>query len=99
VLLGADDIDGDLAEFDGYVNRSLPDAELDEFVGRLAERIATFDKHAIAETKHLVNIASLPPDSEILPEWGAFHRFVGADRVSGASLEVDGPRLPPARRS
>jgi enoyl-CoA hydratase/carnithine racemase len=29
VLLGADDIGGELAELYGYVNRSLPDAELD----------------------------------------------------------------------
>src|SRR5207237_8918953 len=29
VLLGADDIPGDLAERYGYVNRSLPDAEFD----------------------------------------------------------------------
>jgi len=77
VLLGADDIDGDLAERYGYVNRSLPDDELDEFVGGLAERIATFDKRAIAETKRLVNIASLPEDSEILPEWGAFIDSLG----------------------
>jgi enoyl-CoA hydratase/carnithine racemase len=72
VLLGADDIDGDLAELYGYVNRSLPDADLDAFVDRLANRIASFDKQAIAETKRLVNINSLPPDSEIAPEWDAF---------------------------
>ena len=72
VLLGADDLDGELAERYGYVNRSLPDAELDGFVDKLARRIATFDKRTIADTKHLVNIASLPPDSEIVPEWGAF---------------------------
>ena len=72
VLLGADDIGGDLAERYGYVNRSLQDAELDEFVDRLARRIAGFDKKAIAATKHLVDIASLPADSEIAPEWGAF---------------------------
>jgi enoyl-CoA hydratase/carnithine racemase len=72
VLLGADDINGELAELYGYVNRSLPDAELGGFVDRLAKRIALFDKQAIAETKRLANIASLPPDSEIAPEWEAF---------------------------
>ncbi|HEY9346496.1 MAG TPA: enoyl-CoA hydratase/isomerase family protein, partial [Inquilinus sp.] len=50
VLLGADDIPGDLAERYGYVNRALPDAELDVFVDALAQRIASFDKQAIAET-------------------------------------------------
>jgi enoyl-CoA hydratase/carnithine racemase len=72
VLLGADDVNGELAELYGYVNRSLPDSELDGFVTKLANRIASFDKQAIAETKRLANVASLPPDSEIAPEWDAF---------------------------
>jgi enoyl-CoA hydratase/carnithine racemase len=71
VLLGADDIYGALAERYGYVNRALPDAELDAFVDALATRIASFDKRAIAQTKNFVNIASLPPDAEIAPEWDA----------------------------
>jgi enoyl-CoA hydratase/carnithine racemase len=77
VLLGADDIGGDLAERYGYVNRSLPDAELDTFVDALATRIASFDKQAITETKHLVNLNSLPPDAEIAPEWDAFLASLG----------------------
>jgi enoyl-CoA hydratase/carnithine racemase len=77
VLLGADDIHGDLAERYGYVNRSLPDSELDGFVDALAMRIASFDKQAIADTKRLVDIASLPPDAEILPEWDAFLAALG----------------------
>ena len=72
VLLGADDVRGDVAELYGYVNRSLPDSELDAFVDALAMRIASFDKQAIAETKRLVNAASLPSDAEIAPEWDAF---------------------------
>src|SRR6266404_1808519 len=69
VLLGADDIPGDLAELYGYVNRSLPDSDLDAFVESLATRIASFDKQAISETKHFADVASLPPDFEIAPEW------------------------------
>src|SRR6267154_2291988 len=71
VLLGADDIRGDQAASYGYVNRSLPDAELDDFVDALANRIASFDKWAIANTKRLVNAASLPPDVEIAAGWDA----------------------------
>lgn len=85
VLLGADDIDGDLAELYGYVNRSLPDTELDGFVDALAVRIASFDKQAIAETKRLVDVASLPSDAEIVPEWDAFlaslHRPASQERI------------------
>jgi enoyl-CoA hydratase/carnithine racemase len=77
VLLGADDIPGDLAERYGYVNRSLPDAELDGFVEALAMRIASFDREAIAETKRLVDVASLPADLEIRPEWDAFIASLG----------------------
>ena len=71
VLLGSDDIGGDLAQAYGYVNRSLPDAELDGFVDALATRIASFDKWAIANTKRLVNAASLPLDVEIAAGWDA----------------------------
>jgi enoyl-CoA hydratase/carnithine racemase len=71
VLLGADDIGGDLAAAYGYVNRSLPDAELDGFVDALAERIASFDKWAIANTKRLVNAVDLPPDVELAAGWDA----------------------------
>lgn len=72
ILLGADDINGDLAEKYGYVNRSLPDDQLDSFVGALAARIATFDRQAIADTKRLVDFASLPSDPEIAAGWDAF---------------------------
>ncbi len=72
VLLSGNDIDGDLAERYGYVNRSLPDAELDQFVDTLARRIARFDKQAIAAIKRLVNISSLPTDAEIGSGWDAF---------------------------
>jgi enoyl-CoA hydratase/carnithine racemase len=71
VLLSSDDIGGDLAEAYGYVNRSLPDGELDGFVDALARRIASFDRWAIANTKRLVNAASLPPDVEIAAGWDA----------------------------
>jgi enoyl-CoA hydratase/carnithine racemase len=70
VLLGSDDIRGEQAESYGYVNRALPDAELDEFVEALATRISGFDKWAIANTKRLVN-ASLPPDVELGAGWDA----------------------------
>ena len=44
VLLSSEDISADKAEAYGYVNRSLPDAELDEYVDALATRISKFDK-------------------------------------------------------
>src|SRR5579875_190690 len=70
VLLSSEDIRGEQAELYGYVNRSMPDADLDAFVDALATRIAGFDKWAIANTKRLVN-TSLPPDVELGAGWDA----------------------------
>jgi enoyl-CoA hydratase/carnithine racemase len=70
VLLSSEDIRGDQAEVYGYVNRALPEADLDAFVDALATRIAKFNKWAIANTKRLVN-TSLPPDVEIGAGWDA----------------------------
>jgi len=61
ILLGGDDIPAALAAQYGYVNRVVPDAELEEFVDRFARRIAAFDKVAVSGIKHLVDVASLPP--------------------------------------
>ncbi|HWT39171.1 MAG TPA: enoyl-CoA hydratase/isomerase family protein [Paraburkholderia sp.] len=77
VLLSGNDIDGELAERYGYVNRSFPDSELDAFVDELASRIASFDKESLAAIKRQVNIATLPSDDEVAPEWDAFIASVG----------------------
>src|SRR5260370_3259990 len=60
IVLGANDFDGDTAERYGYVNRALPDRELDGFVDALARRIASFHRRAIAAAKNLVNHVSVP---------------------------------------
>lgn len=72
ILLGGNDISGDIAERYGYVNRALPDAELDGFVDALARRIASFDKQSISDIKNLVNDASLPPNDALAAEWNGF---------------------------
>jgi enoyl-CoA hydratase/carnithine racemase len=70
VLLSSEDIRADQAEAYGYVNRALPDSDLDAFVEALATRIAGFDKWAIANTKRLTN-TSLPRDVELDAGWDA----------------------------
>jgi enoyl-CoA hydratase/carnithine racemase len=72
VLVTGSNINGDLAERYGYVNRALPDAELDQFVDTMARRIASFDKQTLADIKKRVDVASLPPDAEFHAEWDAF---------------------------
>jgi enoyl-CoA hydratase/carnithine racemase len=72
IILGANDFDGATAERYGYVNRALPDAELDGFVDKLARRIASFDRRAIAAAKHLVNQVSLPSADRLLDSITSF---------------------------
>src|SRR6202035_5818489 len=72
IVLSANDFDGETAERYGYVNRSLPDAELDGFVDALARRIASFDGRALAAAKNLVNHVSLPSADRLLDAFTSF---------------------------
>jgi enoyl-CoA hydratase/carnithine racemase len=72
ILLTGNDIDGTTAERYGYVNRALPDAELDAFVDQMARRIATFDRQSIAAIKQLVDASSLPSTEQLAAEWDGF---------------------------
>jgi enoyl-CoA hydratase/carnithine racemase len=72
VLLVADDIRADLAERYGYVNRVVPADELEDETDRIARRLASFDKQAIAETKAFVDATTLPDDAELPPALNAF---------------------------
>jgi enoyl-CoA hydratase/carnithine racemase len=77
IVLGANDFDGDTAAQYGYVNRALPDEELDGFVDALARRIATFDGRAIAAAKRLINQVSLPSADNLLSALNSFQIALG----------------------
>src|SRR6267143_1250272 len=72
IVVGGNDFDGDTAERYGYINRALPDAELDGFVDALARRIASFDRRAIAAAKNLINQVSLPSADRLLEAFTSF---------------------------
>ncbi len=80
ILVGAEDFDGDLAERYGYVNRAVPDAELDQFVTEFATRVAAFDPAAVAEMKSWVDATTLPDESEFPPQSAAFAERLGGPR-------------------
>ncbi|MCI0431078.1 MAG: enoyl-CoA hydratase/isomerase family protein [Rhodospirillales bacterium] len=98
VLLSADDIGGDLAERYGYVNRSLPDAELDGFVDALARRIASFDKQA--HRRHQASGRRCQPAVRCGHRAGVgrVHCLHAASHDSGAAQGADGARLPQTGR-
>lgn len=66
IMLGSQDFDAASAERYGWVNRALPDADLDAYVDELARRIASFDRQGIAETKRLVNRRTLPDPRDLV---------------------------------
>jgi enoyl-CoA hydratase/carnithine racemase len=86
ILFGACDFDGDLAERYGYVNRALPDAELDGFVEAFAYRVSRFDIQTIRDIKRFVNLATLRPDAELAGQMNAFWAAVGRP-AAGSALE------------
>ena len=55
IVLGGDDFDADTAERYGWVYRSLEDSELDGFVSKFANRLASYDRQATSAVKGLVN--------------------------------------------
>lgn len=65
IIAGADDFDAETAERYGWINRALPDAELDAHVDRLATRIASFDRPPLAEVKALINRSTLPSEADL----------------------------------
>jgi enoyl-CoA hydratase/carnithine racemase len=66
IIGGAQEFDADTAALYGWVNRSIPDNELDVFVDNFARRIASFDKKTIALAKEIINERTGVPTVEDL---------------------------------
>ena len=88
IILGSDDFDADTAAQYGWINRALPDDDLDAFVDTLARRIASFDKPALAEAKRLVNRRTLPLAEDLVETQDMFLSVFG-----WPSLQERGARL------
>jgi enoyl-CoA hydratase/carnithine racemase len=70
-ILSSDDFDADTAELYGLVNRSIPDAELDAHVYRLARRIASFNPAGVAMAKSYLTKRQAIPLPADLADTGA----------------------------
>lgn len=55
VIMSGEDFDAETAAAFGWVNRAIPDAELDEYVDKFAKRVSSFDKEPIANIKSIMN--------------------------------------------
>lgn len=72
VVLGCEDVDADLAERWGWVNRTLDAEALWPHVDRLAARIASFPPHAVAAAKASVLRAEHGVGADLQAEAAAF---------------------------
>ncbi len=77
ILLGGDDLDAALTAEYGYVNRVIPDGDIEGFIDAIARRIAAFDKIAVAGIKKLVDVATLPDDAEFAAGLHAYFATAG----------------------
>jgi enoyl-CoA hydratase/carnithine racemase len=92
--------DAEQAERYGWINRALPDADLDAFVARLARRIASFPADAVRSAKRVLNELTLPGADAIRADARRFRQLVASDTAKGctAALFTQGPADPwPAR--
>jgi enoyl-CoA hydratase/carnithine racemase len=87
-LLSAEDYDAELAERYGWVNRTLPAAELGGFVRTLAHRIASFPAGGHAAIKEQVNAIALAPGEDFRRDADLYYAGVQGpqirDRLSAA---------------
>ena len=74
VALGCHDFSAEEAERYGYINRALPENELNDFVNGLAQRIASFPREAIAATKHSVDYSDTTIEARLLEEQHLFNQ-------------------------
>lgn len=77
IVCSADDFDADIGERYGFVNRALPDSDLDAYVDTLARRMARFEKRALETGKKMVNgRAGVPSEGDL---WTSNHILQGVD--------------------
>jgi enoyl-CoA hydratase/carnithine racemase len=89
VLLSGQDYDAELAARYGWVNRTLPAAELGGFVRTLARRIASFPAGGHAAIKQQVNAIALAPAEDFRRDADLYYAGVQAPEVRdrlGAAL-------------
>jgi len=86
VVLGCEDFDAELAERYGWINRTLPAAEIGPFVERLARRIAAFPPQAVRLAKRAVDAAGGTLEDGLLEESHCFNLTL-ADPQLDARME------------
>jgi enoyl-CoA hydratase/carnithine racemase len=87
-ILGADDFGAEVAERYGWINRALPDADLDAFVARLARRTASFPADAVRSAKRAINELTLPGADAIRADARRFQQLVASDTAQAGTAAL-----------
>ncbi|MCL6300772.1 enoyl-CoA hydratase/isomerase family protein [Streptomyces kronopolitis] len=87
-VLTSADFDAELAERYGWINRAVPDAELDEFVAGLAARMANFPRDGLIAAKAAVNSVSLPTPAVVRADAALFQQLVRGEAAQQRTAEL-----------
>ncbi|MGW6217360.1 enoyl-CoA hydratase/isomerase family protein [Streptomyces sp. NPDC055109] len=87
-VLTSSDFDADLAERYGWVNRAVPDTELDELVAGVATRIGGFPRDALIAAKAAVNDISLPTPADVRADAALFQQLVRGEKAQQRTAEL-----------
>jgi enoyl-CoA hydratase/carnithine racemase len=82
IVLGGDDFDAETAELYGWINRAVPDAELDDFVAAFVRRILAFDGQALSTAKQILNQTFLPSEDQLASTQATFGAALGRPQVA-----------------
>jgi len=86
IIVSSNDYDADTAQQYGWINRALPDHELDGYVDTLARRIASFDPQAVSTAKRLLNRHGLPAAGDLAETVSALPALAAATAARRAQL-------------
>lgn len=81
VIMSACDVTAERAERIGWLNRALPDDELDAYIEDFAARVETYPMLAIREAKRAIDATQQQLDLCLATEFSAFLTAFGADEA------------------
>ncbi|WNO74791.1 enoyl-CoA hydratase/isomerase family protein [Streptomyces sp. AM8-1-1] len=87
-VLTSSDFDADLAERYGWINRAVPDAELDAFVAGMAARMGGFPRDALIAAKSAINDISLPAPADVRADAALFQQLVRSETAQQRVAEL-----------
>ena len=79
IVLGGDDYDAETAERYGWINRAIPDTDLDAFVANFVRRVVSFDRQALSTAKSIINASGLPDPAQLQATQDLFFKTFGWD--------------------